>query len=553
MKLTWHIVLKDLRRLWPWLAVLVGAMLARYTNFYTPGSAPGNIEPISLYDAEQIDFVLFGLSLFTTALSAAALVHQDAVTGSRAFWLTRPISGLRLLAAKTLTFTLALLLLPLVVQVGWWLTQNYSLGDITAQIPSMFTRHAGIAFASFCFAFLTRNLGSFILTTLVTSFVIVAAHAFLVDEWLKLPSRADAFNRERLQLIAVLITLPVCVIHQYTTRRTRRTLVMLGATLVLSLAIHAAWPWPLFSKPARFSELPVLAFDPPIRFSIGPLTPSVRTSRVLAVANRQTPPNKPAFAIALTQSAVPAEYIVQILDARFPRNSGRSLDFRQFTTLPFPAHPEQYTHTGTLSLFAKDSQVDHHLATTLDATLTLALRHLETAARLPLESNACASLGPRGLRIADIRKIHGEETTSPDRSAARTRNTSLAQKLAILVDETLPTYLLAQDCVHAEADRDSASSLNEFPESVAENNPRHAYFLVYRRDGSVTRADTIVLRTKLSVDGVRRRLVRAEFPISLTEADHADYELIKIVAPLVGTFTRTITFPPARWTDPTTP
>ena len=568
MKLTWHIVRKDFRRLWPWLALLVGAMLARYVNLYVPGFVPEQNDLIALWRrAEIINDILLGLSLFATALAAATLVHEDAVIGDRTFWLTRPISGARLLAAKTLTFTLALLLLPLALQLGWWLFNHYSPADIAAQFPPLFARHAATAFAAFVCALLTRNLGSFLLAAIIGTLAVVYAHV-LVNELLKLPSRTDDFNRERVELIAVLLALPACILHQYLTRRTRRTVALFGGTLILGLGIHAAWPWSVFKKPSRFGELPSLAADPGTSASASVPVPAFQPQQIWT-SNSSTPQtqNVPAFAFDLTFSPISSGHAVEILAAEFPRNTPVFVAHNQRVTLPRPAFSAEYSLTDRLLILGKKKQAEDgstsqtggrvpEISAPVVNTLTLALRKPETIARLPAIPDTSGSLGPRQVRIAAVINLHGQSTTTralPKGVKITHRTDSTQAKTALILDETLPTFLLSAEKNYPESDTDSFYVTGPDSLYLGEGHSRHAYFLVSRSDGTILRADNVLIHASLSVDGVRRRLVRAEFFLPLHDADLADYDLVKVVAPLVGTFTRTITFPPTRWTDPASP
>jgi hypothetical protein len=562
MHLIWHIVRKDLRRLLPWLALLIGAMLARYFNFYAPGYVPEHNDLSALWQrAGIINDILLGLSLFATALAAATLVHDDAVIGDRTFWLTRPISGGRLLAAKTLTFTLALVVLPLVIQLGWWLFQRYSFADIAAQFPPMFARQAGTAFAAFCFALLTRNLGSFILTTLITTFAIVAAHGVLVEQWLKLPSRTDDYNRTILELILALAVLPALIVYQYLTRRTRHTLVLFGGLVALCLSIHAAWPWPLFQKTSRLEAMPALTADPATTASINTPVPARHPRRNWSAPAPHQFEKIPVLAFDLTLGPIPSDHVVQIIKASFPKQTPLILQYQHRPSIPRPAFPESYSDTSNLLIFRRgdSSAPEPQITSPIQNTLTLGLRQPQASAGLPLSIDTTASFGPRHLRIVSIRNLNTEKIISARRQDGKvvtTRITASAQKFALILEEIIPSYLLGADRNYSENDDDSyyySPDAVEPASHLGEGHSRHAYFLISRRDGTATRADNILVRGKLSADGVRRRLVRTEFPLRLQESDLADYELVKVVAPLVGTFTRTITFPPTPWTAPATP
>lgn len=544
MKLTWHIVLKDLRRLWPWLALLVGATLTRYLNFHSPGYAPEHNELVAIWDrAEMIDNILLGLSLVTTAIVTALLVHEDPLTGQNAFWFSRPISGARLLAAKFLTLTLAVVVVPLAIMIGWWLFQHYSATDIASQVP-LYMRPAGIAFGALCFALLTRNLGSFTLTAILTLLAVVFTHNVVVAQWIGMPPNRGN-SGDVLELIVAFIALVACILNQYLTRRTRRTLVIFGAGSVLCLTIFATWTSDIFKFTSRFDYRPWLTGSfPATTASITPPVPVVHSRKSRAVSGVRNETNEaPALAFSLKLGPIPASHAVQISRASFPKDTPLSLQYDNHVTISRPSYPVDYTTDDTLLLSPTGHGVPEIPAPT-ELKLRLILRRPETTSQLPLKIGASGARGARRLQIISIENI-SNNTSSATRVSSRDVRTT--RGLTLILDETLPPNLPSVDGRHAEHDNDIFYfATGGQPPSFREGNSRHAFFLVSRRDGTAISADKIMVPTKLMVDGVRRRLVRAEFPIQLRETDLADYELIKVVAPIVGYFDRTVTIPASR-------
>ena len=101
MRLMWHVVRKDLGRLrWQlaaWLAIL-GAK-------YVMGFGVIWFGPFSDEAHKNLEIVVRALGaseVVVTFFLTALLVQGDAPVGSRQFWVTRPISGARLLGAKLL-------------------------------------------------------------------------------------------------------------------------------------------------------------------------------------------------------------------------------------------------------------------------------------------------------------------------------------------------------------------------------------------------------------------------------------------------------------------
>jgi len=119
MKLTWHIVAKDLRRLrWP-LLIWVGMLLLKLVilrGFFSLENADDR----AFGGWQSVFFALCTLEGVVNFFLVVALVLDDAPTDGAGFWSTRPISGGRLLGAKLISALLMFAMLPVLVAAGWW-------------------------------------------------------------------------------------------------------------------------------------------------------------------------------------------------------------------------------------------------------------------------------------------------------------------------------------------------------------------------------------------------------------------------------------------------
>jgi hypothetical protein len=128
-----HIIKKDLRLLWPFVAGLTA--LNAITQWMRYGW--------SVLD-NNAGWVLFGpIAVVGWVLLVVVLVHQDVIPGTRRDWLTRPIKRRDLVAAKLL-FVIGLLHAPLFVMMTIEvLAAGYSLADA---IGGAFARSLSIFF-----------------------------------------------------------------------------------------------------------------------------------------------------------------------------------------------------------------------------------------------------------------------------------------------------------------------------------------------------------------------------------------------------------------------
>ena len=112
MKLVWHIARKDFRSLWiymaGWLSLVI---LMRVLVGIGPHLAGKATAPLFLFST-----IWPVLKLFLLALIISRLLQNDSSVGSTAFWLSRPVSGGRLLVSKSLFLVTTLILPTLLVE-----------------------------------------------------------------------------------------------------------------------------------------------------------------------------------------------------------------------------------------------------------------------------------------------------------------------------------------------------------------------------------------------------------------------------------------------------
>src|SRR3954470_6120026 len=117
MKLLFHIVANDLRRLRFWLMAWVVVLALPILE----GVRTLRVDPLDDATWNLQDEMAWAtmLEIGVAYLLMLLLVQGDAVVGTRQFWLTRPISGQRLLAAKTVGAAVVLWIIPLLVSLPW--------------------------------------------------------------------------------------------------------------------------------------------------------------------------------------------------------------------------------------------------------------------------------------------------------------------------------------------------------------------------------------------------------------------------------------------------
>jgi hypothetical protein len=294
MNLILHVVKKDLRRFWIPIAlfavvlavnVAIGALL-RWKGDSFDGET---FDRLALY----INFasVIRGIVIFVLV---AAFVHEDPLVGTQAFWMTKPISGLRLLGAKALSFLLVFVLLLAFVNLPWWLACSFGWRDIGLAVWHTTAVSAMAAILALPFAVLTRAFARYLAALLVTAVLIMVVSTMHFAATLKGPPTPPGVFVTRFWLASGLAVIAVAalVVHQYRTRRFWPSLIFFAAAFATILSISVWWPWELSPSwssrkdfdPALTGQIELTAHHVKLQY----LNPTLSTYKAYAVSTSFT-------------------------------------------------------------------------------------------------------------------------------------------------------------------------------------------------------------------------------------------------------------------------
>lgn len=263
MRLIWHIVQKDFRRLWLpltlWL-VLVLAHTALLAMKADPSASAASHEGL-YYFANTCGVIVAAVGF----ILAAWLVMEDSLVDTSAFWVTRPISGARLLAAKALGAFLLLSVLPAMVLTPVWLACGFSFREIWLSAVDLGLLQAMLSVLALMLAGLTATSGQFLVRTIGGAIILPVYLAYVLGRftWAKTGfSNGVAESRYGLVLALMLLTPVALIAHQFLTRRTLRSAALGGMGLLLMLVVALAWPWDFSPQFLRFAQRNRLTPDP---------------------------------------------------------------------------------------------------------------------------------------------------------------------------------------------------------------------------------------------------------------------------------------------------
>jgi hypothetical protein len=254
----WHILRKDLRRLrWPliaWVLIVFGRLLVA-----TTGAAVGFGNVGVQLAMSNLSVLLTVIDLLMLALLVSWLVHDEPLVGIDAFWLTRPIDPLRLMAAKLVFTAVFLVAAPAAGKSIAVAGIAGGFHDAVRAAPGLVLAQALWVLPLLVIAVLTPSLMRFLLVIVGT----VAAVAGLISvftTFVFLTASDDALDGALSPLFdptgAIVATWLLTatalgvILYQYRHRRLGRAVVLSAAGLVATAAIVSAWPW-RFARPAE--------------------------------------------------------------------------------------------------------------------------------------------------------------------------------------------------------------------------------------------------------------------------------------------------------------
>jgi hypothetical protein len=169
MNATLQIVRKDFRRLRGWLICWIAILLLPIAmGFRLLGQDPLADKH---WSAPATLAIITGLEVVVGYILTLLLIHEDRIVGTDQFWLTRPISRCRLLAAKAIGAFAMVGLIPVAVFLPWWLWCGFGIGQIVHAARETVMVLALVVVAGALLASLTDSLARAMLWTLVLAAV----------------------------------------------------------------------------------------------------------------------------------------------------------------------------------------------------------------------------------------------------------------------------------------------------------------------------------------------------------------------------------------------
>ncbi|MEO8205371.1 MAG: hypothetical protein ABI615_04265 [Chthoniobacterales bacterium] len=314
MNPTFHLFKKDVRHTRILLAVWLVLVLLQFT-LVGIGASPGDKVMQAVY--ETLTVILPLLQALLLIVIIPYVVHGEPLVGTTAFWFTRPISPKTLLKAKGL-FAGVILLVPLLVQVVVLTANGATPHDIALALPEILLSEMALLFSVSVLAALTPNFGIFavagavfLIGTILISTGISFGRLFFNPESMVRSMQDFSLLKSR-GVAGSIFTIVLgggIVLHQFTTRRTKRSIILAAIALPVIVAAQNFWAWD-FLKPVPV-QMAAAPFDVPAVKA--DLAGSINASDVMAFRGTDKSPNK-MISAAIDVQRVPPSYVTEVSD-----------------------------------------------------------------------------------------------------------------------------------------------------------------------------------------------------------------------------------------------
>jgi hypothetical protein len=226
-------VCKDVRRFWP---LFSGVLIVLFVFFA--------YQPQFRSREYRLVFQFFPILAWGAwGLLIACIIHDAPPPGSSEFWMTRPVSGTQLFAAKLAVIVLLCVFAP-VLELATAKIPGLTWNDWQAVI-FMFARLPAVALGLAALASVTRNAPQYVLGIFGAWFGFAPYTLYSVQTKPRAPRALVMPYRDALEwtLLAAFITGMIFIIHRQYTRRNR--LATLGACALPGVLLFGIWNlWP---------------------------------------------------------------------------------------------------------------------------------------------------------------------------------------------------------------------------------------------------------------------------------------------------------------------
>lgn len=428
MNLVTHVFRKDIRHL-RWLLVGWFLMVALQTGLMASGSAAWNNDAPMQVALRMLGFLIPAVKWILLIVLVPLLLQDEPLTDHTAFWLTRPIGRKDLLRSKGLFLALLIIIPPALAEFGTLAVNGIGPADLAIALPEILWDAILGLLPVIALAVVTSSFSRFAIAgasvyaaLIVLSFLWQMYRMFTNMEGMmsEMTDASLGLSREILLGLLSIIVLGFAIIHQYLTRRTRRTVAFYVLYALLAAATEQWWQWDFMAAGGIAGTESQAIRDVTVRLD--------NTYVSDASSFRPGKDREKQIRASFQCSNLPAAHFARLktIDARLVFTNGAevshtqrrpeiSYDFAPDTeALESLLEPcklvsrERSTGMGTLMKLKADLYDEHRFEKAdLTAQLAMNLFRYDVTAKLPLRAGEGAKEGTTAMTISDVLKNSG--------------------------------------------------------------------------------------------------------------------------------------------------
>lgn len=263
-----HLCRKDVRHLRGFLLVWV-LLVSSQAVLIGSGISASADDMATQVIFQVLSVVLPMLKVLAVIVMIPLLIHGEPLTGTTAFWFSRPLSRSTVLAAKSLFIGLILILFPLLIELAVFFGNGVQLRHILSAVPEILIDDTSLVLEVMILAVLTRNFARFAIAGVILFIALIlfgVATQILrlyfggMDAVMNAAQGMDQ-SRRLVGNIIVMITGLAVVVNQYLTRKTTRSIIMAAAGGFLMFLSTTLWGINFFAEPKSAPDAGVVDCD----------------------------------------------------------------------------------------------------------------------------------------------------------------------------------------------------------------------------------------------------------------------------------------------------
>lgn len=433
MNTTFHIFKKDLFSTRYLLALWALIVLAQIVLVGLAGSPADYSAPTDYMRQLIFSSLAVLLPVLQTILLIVLIpfvVQAEPLVGTTAFWMTRPISSRRLLAAKSL-YGAILLVIPLFVQLIVLRANDATWSDLALATPQVLMAQGFLILGAALLSSVTRNFGYYaVAAALLVVVALVAGWIFFVFGIASEVSNSAMLSRiRRLSLVnsitlassAIgLVSYAGLIVFQYATRRAGLVIILAFVATLLAASSKYFWTWDFLRSRAAIAS-----------FAEKDVQVRMQGAGMQAASSARGEGSKGQIVSTLLQpTGLPEGTVLDYEEADVTLQTGTVEKIKTSSTFQtsFDLNPRKYIVQGIFGSLRLQNKVDRSFDSVelfkisdqlaekyrntplrLSANLHLRVWQYRRLCTLPLKQGATWSSGVHRLVVTDIREFREDQ------------------------------------------------------------------------------------------------------------------------------------------------